>query len=175
MHLTTPRLTLRALQESDWPQWLKLHTAVEVMRYVEDVGEERVIREKFTSRFHPKDKQENQWLTLAIVENSAQQVIGFHGFLSMWTPYQQAELGFVLDPQFQGQGYAFEASQAVIDYAFNVCGYHKLIATVTQGNTPSHNLLKKLGFELEGVLKDNYQLGGNWVNDEKFALFNTNE
>lgn len=73
-------------------------------------------------------------------------------------------------PEFQGKGYAYEASQAVLSLAWQQCNYHKLVATVTQGNQASHRLLKKLGFELEGTLKDNYQIAGHWVNDEKFGM-----
>ncbi|WP_419146827.1 GNAT family N-acetyltransferase [Pseudoalteromonas 'SMAR'] len=176
MQLTTSRLVLRPLQRSDWPLWQQLHQDPAVMAYIGDIPDEKTLGEKFHTRIlspqQPWHKEASQWLTFTIIEQASGKAIGFHGFLSHWSPYQQAELGFMLDPAFQGQGYAFEASRAVIDFAFAHCHYHKLVATVTQGNAPSHGLLKKLGFELEGVLKHNFRIAEQWVNDEKFALFN---
>ncbi|PCK32912.1 GNAT family N-acetyltransferase [Pseudoalteromonas piscicida] len=174
MQLTTERLILRPIVETDWPLWVKLHQLPDVMRYIGDITDETTLREKFNSglsaglgQWH---KEDNTWLTFIIEEKATGAAIGIHGFLSMWTPFQQAELGFMVDPQYQGKGYAFEASQAIINFALKTCEYHKLIATVTQGNLPSHHLLRKLGFELEGTLKHNYQINGKWVNDEKFGL-----
>lgn len=174
MKITTKRLTLRPLLESDWTLWQALHQHPDVMRYIGDIANEDTVREKFNSRLSAGlgqwRKEDNSWLTLVIEEKATGIAVGLHGFLSMWTPFQQAELGFMIAPEFQGKGYAYEASQAVLSLAWQQCNYHKLVATVTQGNQASHRLLKKLGFELEGTLKDNYQIAGHWVNDEKFGM-----
>ncbi|WP_017218727.1 GNAT family N-acetyltransferase [Pseudoalteromonas sp. NJ631] len=174
MQLTTERLTLRPILNTDWPLWLELHQQPDVMRFVGEITDEATLRDKFnhglSAGLGQWNKEDNTWLTLVIEETATATPIGLHGFLSMWTPFQQAELGFMLSPEFQGKGYAFEASRAVIDFALHECNYHKLIATVTQGNHASHHLLKKLGFELEGTLKHNFQINGEWVNDEKFGL-----
>lgn len=43
---------------------------------------------------------------------------------------------------------------------------------VTEGNFPSFNLLKTLGFTHEGTIRDNFKLGGHWRNDLKLGLLN---
>ena len=60
------------------------------------------------------------------------------------------EIGFHLRPKFWGQGYATEAANAVIDYAFMVIGAESLFAGHNPNNTVSKKLLEKLGFSYIG-------------------------
>lgn len=58
----------------------------------------------------------------------------------------------------------------MLDFAVNACGFHKLTATVTAGNLASRGLLESCGFQLEGTLRDNYRLAGQWCDDWLFGL-----
>ena len=60
------------------------------------------------------------------------------------------DLGFALLEQYWGQGYAQEASQAVIAYARETLGLAELVAISSPDNTASHALLKRLGFRHTG-------------------------
>lgn len=63
-------------------------------------------------------------------------------------PYKtnEYEIGLHLRPEFWGQGYAQEAADAVIEYAFKVLGAKKLFAGHNPDNGKSRKLLNKLGF-----------------------------
>lgn len=65
-------------------------------------------------------------------------------------PYDMAqavyEIGFHIRKVFWGQGYAREAAQAVIDYAFTMLGAKGLFAGHNPANAASRSLLMKLGF-----------------------------
>lgn len=56
------------------------------------------------------------------------------------------ETGFHLRPEFWGKGYANEAANAVIGYAFTVLKANKLFAGHNPNNTASRKVLNKLGF-----------------------------
>jgi RimJ/RimL family protein N-acetyltransferase len=60
------------------------------------------------------------------------------------------EIGFHLKPEFWGKGYAIEAAEKVIDYAFNELGAKELFAGHNPNNIASKKLLEKLGFEYTG-------------------------
>ncbi|WP_125562634.1 GNAT family N-acetyltransferase [Pseudoalteromonas rubra] len=171
--IDTSRLLLRPLTPSDWPFFLRLHQLPQVMCFIRDLPGQNEVRAQFDRRLINWRKESGEWLTLVIEERETGNPAGLHGFLSNWTPYQQAELGFMLAPEHQAKGYAKESTSAIIDFAFNQCGYHKLTATVTEGNEASFNLLTGLGFEHEGTLKDNYIIGGQWCNDQKLGLIAT--
>ncbi len=57
------------------------------------------------------------------------------------------EMGFYIKPEFWGMGFAKEAAEEVIKYAFSEIKANDLFAGHHPENKPSKNLLIKLGFE----------------------------
>lgn len=172
MQIETQRLILKPICKDDWELFEQLHQSSDVLKYVSDPFTKSDISKRFNSRLGEWKKTFEHWLTLIIIEKATGDKIGITGFYSEWEPYQQAELGFLLCTEFQGKGYGKESTIAVIEYAFNQCNFHKVTATVTEGNSPSFNLLKALGFTHEGTIRDNFKLGGSWCNDLKLGLLN---
>ncbi len=70
-----------------------------------------------------------------------------------------------------GKGYGSEALAGLSEFLLSA-GFHKLKALVVEGNQASRRILEKNGFELEGTLRDNYLLKGQWVNDWMFGRLN---
>ena len=62
-----------------------------------------------------------------------------------------AEVGllWLIDPVYQGKGYASEAAQTLIDYAFGQMRLHRLIATTKYDNLASQAVMRKLGMAVE--------------------------
>ena len=56
-----------------------------------------------------------------------------------------AELGYLVHPDFQRQGYAFEGAQACMEYAFGLLNADYVTAAVAADNLPSIRLTEKLG------------------------------
>lgn len=68
---------------------------------------------------------------------------------------QSWELGYVISPAYQRQGYAFEAVSALLQYAFTSVYIHRVVAYCSPLNPASWKLLEKLGFQREGLLRGN--------------------
>ncbi|WP_026833078.1 GNAT family N-acetyltransferase [Exiguobacterium undae] len=66
---------------------------------------------------------------------------------------KKAEIGFELDPAHWRRGYAAEAIQAVLEYAFETLALHRMGAVTFLENEASIQLLTRLGFEEEGILR----------------------
>ena len=62
-----------------------------------------------------------------------------------------AEVGllWLIEPAHQGQGYASEAAQTLIDYAFGTMRLLRLIATTEYDNLASQAVMRKLGMTIE--------------------------
>ena len=60
-------------------------------------------------------------------------------------------VGWNLNPQFGGQGYAFEAARALLDHLFRAKGFRRIYAYVEDHNKPSQRLCQKLGMRREGM------------------------
>lgn len=168
--LETPRLILTQICQEDWPLFLELDRDPEVLRYVSDQRSDDELHSRFASRLPAWSKESEQCLCLTVQERKNGNKIGMNVFMPKWQPYRQAELGYLFLPAWQGRGYALEATRTVIEFAFVMCGFHKLTATVTSGNDASVKLLERAGFVQEGCLRDNFKLGGNWCDDLKFGL-----
>lgn len=66
---------------------------------------------------------------------------------------EDPDIGYALLPEFRGQGYAYEAAQAVLVHARDDMGLPRLKAIVTPAHTASVRLLEKLGMRAEGFLR----------------------
>ena len=96
-------------------------------------------------------ENKNVWV---IVEKESRNCIGY---ITIDIPYMQlgiGEIGYVIGESYQHKGYAYEALNCMIqEYLFNR-GLYMLEAKHNVSNTASGNLLKKLGFRVDGELRD---------------------
>jgi ribosomal-protein-alanine N-acetyltransferase len=84
---------------------------------------------------------------LAVERAAARDTIGYCGLVESGRgAADEPELAFELLRRAWGQGYATEASRAVLDWA-RASGYERLWATVWDWNTASRRVLEKLGFD----------------------------
>ena len=165
LQLTSPRLVMQPIENEDWWLFLKLYQTPEVMRFIGDIDSPAQIRNRFEQRLGHWDRYADFWLCLVIRERQTGASVGLTGFFPDWRPYQQGEVGFIISPEYQGKGYAVESLKAVLDFAFDTCGFHRLQANVLEGNFASRKVLEKCGFKLEGCLRDSYRIGEKWHND----------
>ena len=56
-----------------------------------------------------------------------------------------AELGWILNKRYWGNGYAYEAANALIEFASRTLGIKRFIAMCDSGNTASYKIMEKLG------------------------------
>lgn len=75
----------------------------------------------------------------------------------------RAEIGYHLRPQYWSKGYMIEALRGVIPHIFEYTGIDRIEAIIRPENKRSHNVVLRLGFQKEGILR-NYVLweGEHW-------------
>ncbi|MBD1845285.1 GNAT family N-acetyltransferase [Cyanobacteria bacterium FACHB-63] len=83
-------------------------------------------------------------------------------------------LGYSLAEKEQGNGYMNEALQAAIQYVFNDLNLHRISANYMPHNRRSANVLKKLGFVIEGYARDYLLINGKWEDHIRSSLINEN-
>ena len=71
-------------------------------------------------------------------------------------------LGYGLAREKQGQGYMTEALEQVIPFVFDRLNIHRIMANYVPHNWRSANVLRKLGFKIEGFAREYLYLNGNW-------------
>lgn len=80
------------------------------------------------------------------------------------------EIGYWIAADERGQGYATETVGLLSEWAFHDRQLHRLQARVFEGNEASMRVLKKVGFEREGVLREAYRVEGEYVDATLFGL-----
>lgn len=83
---------------------------------------------------------------------------------------QAADLGYALRPSHWGQGLAYEAAIAMIDFAFDALGLHRLTANIGPANAASIRLVRTLGFTYEGTIRDHVHTNGAWRDSQSYSL-----
>ncbi len=73
-----------------------------------------------------------------------------------WVFRFSAELGYSVNPDYWGNGFASEAGAAVLDFAFNHLRLKRVEAGTFETNYQSMRVCEKLGFTREGVLRNSY-------------------
>jgi ribosomal-protein-alanine N-acetyltransferase len=80
------------------------------------------------------------------------------------------ELGYFIAPDAQGNGYATEAVELLVQYAFNEERLHKLIAETYDFNEASRGLLEKIGFTEEGIHREESYVDGKFRDIHYYGL-----
>ncbi|MCM3240196.1 GNAT family N-acetyltransferase [Heyndrickxia oleronia] len=152
--LETERLSLRKIEKEDAEDIFRCFSDPDVTRYY---GQESFTSfeqaEQIIEMFNHNYK-ERRGIRWGMELKDRKGIIGSIGF-NAWVPkYKRAEIGYELHPGFWRKGYASEAVKAVVDYGFNHLDLNRIGAVVFLENTASNDLLIKLGFEKEGVLRN---------------------
>ena len=83
----------------------------------------------------------------------------------------RAEIGWCLDPAYQGRGYAREAVEALIEVCFEALGLRRVVANCFADNTASWRLMERLGMRREVYnVRDSLHRTGAWLDGVGYAL-----
>lgn len=66
---------------------------------------------------------------------------------------KDVDIGFAFLPAYRGQGYAYEAAAAALEYAKSVLGLLRIVAITASDNQRSIRVLEKLGLRFEQMVK----------------------
>lgn len=147
--LATARLILRDLQESDLPTLIAMNQDPEVMQYFpKPYSQAESLRLYQGIQDEVKAYGYSLW---AVEEKSSQEFIGLvglhHSDLRIFAGKEAVEIGWRLRKEFWNRGYATEAAQACLDFAFQQTGLSEVYSFTSLLNLPSQKVMQKLGME----------------------------
>ena len=135
------------------------------MDQVKAAAEKTISTGKFTLQ------EENDYIVLVWELKSSGQVIGQSNMGLVSKENKASNIGWVTHQDFQRQGYAFEATYALMKYAFGNFSLHRIIADIDTRVPESANLAEKLGMRLEGTFKDGEFFKGQWCDMWLYSIF----
>jgi RimJ/RimL family protein N-acetyltransferase len=177
--IVTERLVLRPLAETDRADVYAYQSSPEVVEYLlwelrdpEQSFERLRSRTTLTSLVNDDDI-----LVLAAVlpgapslSGSGDRVIGDLTVILRSVTNRHAELGWVFHPDFQGHGYATEAAERMLDFAFTELNCHRVSADLDPRNHRSAALATRLGMRQEALFREDLFIKGAFADTATFAI-----
>jgi RimJ/RimL family protein N-acetyltransferase len=172
MEILTPRLILREARTEDVPSF---HLYQNDPRYLEhypwpewDCERSKALIARFISWSKEKPRIRFQ---LAVTLRGTGRFIGTCGIRCQVAGDDHGDLGCALSPDHWGNGYAIEATSAMLDLAFHTLDLQTVQATCVAQNERAVRLLRRLGFrEAERIPAGTVERGYAWPERWGFEL-----
>lgn len=85
--------------------------------------------------------------------------------------HKNAEYGiFIGDVDALGKGYGSDAANLALEYAFDVLKLHKVYLRVLNNNDRAIKSYEKVGFKVEGILKEEIFIDGDYIDVVRMAV-----
>jgi RimJ/RimL family protein N-acetyltransferase len=173
----TPRLLIRPIQKEDgaivldykrdsWTEFLKwmiwTHPPSIEVRTVQD-------DELFCEYKHDQYVSRTD-LTYLAIDQKAGRMVGVGGLHKCEWDLRIFTLGFSVRTSETGKGYATEIATALSKYAFSALAATKIRTLHAAGDLGSQRVIEKIGFEREGVLRQQHRLADGLVDEYHYGL-----
>lgn len=147
--LETERLSLRWFTDDDAEFLLKLLNDPAFIRNIAD----RKVRDipgaiEYIAKFKREGYDKLGFGVFLVELKATGEKIGICSLVKRPT-LADVDIGFAFLPEYLGKGYAYESSEAVLNYTRNVLKFERIVGICDPGNTASCRLLEKLGLSLE--------------------------
>ena len=176
--LAGPNLKLRALEPGDVEILYDLENDTTVWR----VSNTLAPFSKFQIEDYVLNTQNDIYaarqLRLMIVmpePGETETVVGTVDLFDFDPVHQRAGVGILIREPYREKGFAFEAMNIVIRYAFGTIRLHQLYCNISPDNVSSLHLFDKLGFTRCGIKQGWINDGQSWKDEWMFQLINSNE
>lgn len=100
-----------------------------------------------------------------------QQIVGLVELVEIDLIYRNAEFQIIIDPTSQGKDYATTATHLAIRYTFYILNLHKLYLLVDKKNEKAIHIYEKVGFQIEGELKEEFFINGSYHDAIRMCIF----
>ncbi|GAA0701658.1 GNAT family protein [Paraclostridium ghonii] len=97
---------------------------------------------------------EGKGIRWGIIHKNSNKLIGTIGYDAIQIKNKRADVGYDINSNYWRQGFATEAINEIIKFGFTKLDLNRIGAVVFPDNIASLNLLEKVGFTKEGILRE---------------------
>ena len=163
------KVILRPLSLKDAPDYCRWLADPEVTKFL-----------SFYEKKPPTLKEEREWISEAKLDKSKLNFaidavdgehIGTVSFASIDRYARKAEFGiFIGDKKYWGQGCGTEACRLIVEYGFRKMKLHRIYLRHIAYNIRGHKAYTKVGFKVEGCLRDHVYRDGYWHDEIRMSM-----
>ena len=169
----TDQLLIRETIDSDISELYRIGTDQAVRKYIvpmQPTLEEEIVYTKAYVRHMYAFYDFGLWTVLEKDAYGQERVIGRAGLFPSERLAGQIEMGYMIAPECQGNGYGKEAAETVLRYAFNVLDLEGVHLFAEKENKASVKLAETLLIKVPGGQKEKWQdLAHFWWENQNFS------
>ena len=169
----TDQLLIRETIDSDISELYRIGTDQAVRKYIAPMQptlEEEIVYTKAYVRHMYAFYDFGLWTVLEKDAYGQERVIGRAGLFPSERLAGQIEMGYMIAPECQGNGYGKEAAETVLRYAFNVLDLEEVHLFAEKENKASVKLAETLLVKVPGGQKEKWQdLAHFWWENQNFS------
>ncbi|AMM94675.1 acetyltransferase [Peribacillus simplex] len=171
--ITSKRLVLRLFQKSDAVAVTKLCNNYNIYKNTLYLPYPYSIEDALSWIEHHLDNfNTNKSYEFAITDKESEELYGAIA-LSNNQKFNNGEIAYWIGEKFWGNGYATEAAQAILHFAFEEKQYHKVFARYFHSNPASGRVMQKLGLKKEGILIDHVRKENRFEDLVYYGIINS--
>lgn len=173
-NLETERLLLRRVAASDVTEIRELRGNPETMKFIPRplVTNDEEALEHF--KMIDEKIENNLGINWAITLKGNTKLIGIIGHYRIQPENHRCEIGYMILPQYNGQGIVTEAIKPVLEYGFDALNMHSIEAVIDPENVASERVLQKNGFIKEAHILENELWNGKFWDTVIYSLLKKN-
>ena len=169
-NLESQRLVLRQITPEDANEIFAMRSNAAVMKYVprplcKQVAEAMTLINTMQQRI-----ETNEGVNWAITLKGSDKMVGYIGHFKIDWENFRSEIGYMLLPEFYGNGIATEAVKLIIEYGFKEMKMHSLEAVIDPENIASARVLEKNKFLKEAYYSENGFYEGKFLDAVVYSL-----
>ena len=169
----TDQLLIRETIDSDISELYRIGTHQAVRKYIAPMQptlEEEIVYTKAYVKHMYAFYDFGLWTVLEKDAYGQERVIGRAGLFPSERLAGQIEMGYMIAPECQGNGYGKEAAETVLRYAFNVLDLEEVHLFAEKENKASVKLAETLLIKVPGGQKEKWQdLAHFWWENQNFS------
>ena len=167
--LTGQGFTLRELRLSDAPSLLSMLTAEEVTRFISPPPSTVEGFERFIL-WTQRERSAGNYICFGVVPDGSDYAIGLFQVRQLEPGFGSAEWGFALGSIYWGSGLFEKGARAIVDFAVEVIGVHRLEARAAVQNGRGNGALRKIGATQEGILRKSFLRNGEHLDQNLWTI-----
>jgi ribosomal-protein-alanine N-acetyltransferase len=168
--LETERLVLREIVPADAEDLFHIFSDEETMRYWSCLPYTSVDQAHRLIEGLAKVRLAGAGINWAITLRGDERLIGKCGYNEWRKAHRRGDVSYIVAREKRGMGVVSEALGAMLDYGFDHMNLHSVEAGVTPGNEASTRMLQRLGFRLEGHLRENFLTDRGFVDSLIYSM-----
>ncbi|MEK4511085.1 N-acetyltransferase [Paenibacillus anaericanus] len=170
MNIIGQRILLRNFVEDDFSFYNELEQNPVTHKYESNAPDTVEIQQDFQKALSDSISNPREKYQLAICLKDDNRPMGRISIKLNWSEIREWEIGWALHTDFWKKGYATEAVELMLGFAFSDLNAHRVVAYANTENESSEQLMIRAGMIKDGILREVRYCNNKWCNESIYSM-----